>query len=180
EKTTDQGKNFFGNNSFKYYHVNSASYILLAKWFDYLREAGIWDNTRIIIVSDHGDGGITHPDFSAFQNNHVLPYNSILLFKEFGSNEPLKLNSDFMTTADVPFLALKDIVENPINPFTGNPLTPDKKDGIYIFTEGHTNTNFYTGTTCLENDSKFFHVHDSIFDSGNWTELTYKDFKDKK
>ncbi|MDR2738637.1 MAG: membrane protein insertase YidC, partial [Treponema sp.] len=110
EKTTDQGKNFFGNNSFKHYHVNSASYILLAKWFDYLREAEIWDNTRIIIVSDHGDGGITHPDFSAFQNNHVLPYNSLLLFKDFGSNEPPKTNNDFMTTADVPFLALKDIV----------------------------------------------------------------------
>ncbi|MDR2792270.1 MAG: membrane protein insertase YidC, partial [Treponema sp.] len=110
EKTTDQGKNFFGNDSFKYYHVNSASYILLAKWFDYLREAGIWDNTRIIIVSDHGDSGITHLDFSAFQNNHILPYNSLLLFKDFGSNEPPKTNNDFMTTADVPFLALKDIV----------------------------------------------------------------------
>jgi YidC/Oxa1 family membrane protein insertase len=180
EKTGDYGENFFGNDSFKYYHVNSASYILLAKWFGYLREAGVWDNTRIIIVSDHGDGGITHPDFSGFQNNHVLPYNPILLFKDFGSDEPLKTNNDFMTSADVPFLALKDIVENPINPFTGNPLTPDKKDGIYIFTEGRTNTSFYTGATCLEDNSKFFYVHDSIFDGKNWAELSYKDFKDKK
>jgi hypothetical protein len=180
EKTTDYGRNFFGNDSFKYYHVNSASYILLAKWFDYLREAGVWDNTRIIIVSDHGDSGITHPDFSTFQNNHVLPYNPILLFKDFWDNEPLKTNNDFMTSADVPFLALKDIVENPINPFTGNPLTPDKKNGIYIFTGGRTNTSFYTGSTCLEDNSKFFYVHDSIFDNRNWTELTYKNFKDRK
>jgi hypothetical protein len=85
-----------------------------------------------------------------------------------------------MTTADVPFLALKDIVENPINPFTGNSLTPDKKDGIYIFTEGRTNTSFYDGAVCLEDNSKFLYVHDSIFDSRNWTELKYKDFKDKK
>jgi YidC/Oxa1 family membrane protein insertase len=180
EKIDDYGDNFFGNNSFKYYHVNSAAYILLTKWFNYLRQEGVWDNTRIIIVSDHGDGGITHPDFSDFQNNYVLPYNPILLFKDFGGNEPLKINNDFMTNADVPFLALKDIVENPINPFTSEPLTPDKNNGIYIFAEGRTNTSFYTGTTCLEDNSKFFYVHDSIFDNKNWSELKYKDFKDKK
>jgi YidC/Oxa1 family membrane protein insertase len=180
EKITEHGDNFFGNDSFKYYHVNSAAYILLTRWFDYLRLEEVWDNTRIIIVSDHGDGGITHPDFSDFQNNHVLPYNSVLLFKDFDDNGALKINTDFMTSADVPLLALKDIVENPINPFTGKPLTPDKDDGIYIFAEGRTNTSFYTGTICLEDNSQFFHVRDSIFDSKNWTELRYKDFKDKK
>jgi YidC/Oxa1 family membrane protein insertase len=177
---TEHGDNFFGNDSFKYYHVNSAAYILLTKWFDYLRLEGVWDNTRVIIVSDHGDGGLTHPDFSNFQNNHVLPYNPILLFKDFSDNDPLKTNNDFMTNADVPCLALKNIIENPINPFTGKPLTPDKNDGIYIFVEGRTNTNFYTGATCLEDNSKFFHVRDLIFDSRNWAEVKYKDFKDKK
>jgi YidC/Oxa1 family membrane protein insertase len=180
ERITAHGDNFFGNDSFKYYHVNSAAYILLTKWFDYLRLEGVWDNTRIIIVSDHGDGGLTHPDFSNFQNNHVLPYNPILLFKDFGNNEALQTNNDFMTNADVPFLALKDIAENPTNPFTGKPLTPDKNDGIYIFTGGRTNTSFYAGTTCLEDNSKFFHVQDSIFDSRNWNELKYKDFKNRK
>jgi branched-subunit amino acid transport protein len=180
ERITNHGENYFGNDSFKYYHVNSAAYILLTKWFDYLRQEGVWDNTRIIIVSDHGDNGITHPDFSDFQNNHVLPYNPILLFKDFGGKDTLIINSDFMTNADVPFLALKDIVENPTNPFTGKPLTPEKNDGIYIFLDGYTNTNFYAGAICLENNSKFFHVRDSIFDSKNWVEIKYKDFKDAK
>jgi hypothetical protein len=180
EKITRHGDNFFGNDSFKYYHVNSAAYILLNKWFDYLRLEGVWDNTRIIIASDHGDGGITHPDFSDFQNNHILPYNPILLFKDFGDHDALKINNDFMTIADVPFLTLKDIVENPINPFTGKPLTPDKNDGAYIFLEGRAATSSYAGTTCLEDNSKFFQVQNSIFDSKNWIELKYKDFKDKK
>jgi YidC/Oxa1 family membrane protein insertase len=180
ERITRHGDNFFGNDSFKYYHVNSAAYILLTKWFDYLRLEGVWDNTRIIIASDHGDGGITHPDFSDFQNNHILPYNPILLFKDFGDNDALKINNDFMTIADVPLLALKDIVENPINPFTGKPLTPDKKDGAYIFLEGRSTTSSYAGATCLEDNSKFFQVQNSIFDSKNWIELKYKDFKDKK
>ena len=37
-----------------HYHVNIASYIALGEWFDYLRENGVYDNTRIIIVADHG------------------------------------------------------------------------------------------------------------------------------
>jgi YidC/Oxa1 family membrane protein insertase len=179
ERITQQGNNFFGNKSFKYYHVNAASYILLAKWFDYLHSEGVWNNTRIIIVSDHGDGGITHPDFSSFQNNHVLPYNPILLVKDFAENDEFTINTDFMTNADVPLLALKDIVENPVNPFTGKVLGPEKDKGIYIFTGGYTNTSFYSGTICLDDNSGFYYIHDSIFEQENWQELKYKDFKER-
>jgi hypothetical protein len=177
---TKIGNNFFQNDSFKYYHVNAAAYILLAKWFAHLRSEDVWDNTRIIIVSDHGDGGITNPHFSSFQNNLVLPYSPILLYKDFAKNDPLETNNEFMTNADVPLLAVKDIVENPTNPFTGKPLKADKENGIYIFLEGYTNTTYYTGTTCLEDNSQFYRVHDSIFDSNNWQKLRYKDFKDKQ
>jgi YidC/Oxa1 family membrane protein insertase len=178
EKVTQQGNNFFENDgSFKHYHVNSAAYLLLAKWFDYLRSEDIWDNTRIIIVSDHGDGGITHPDFSSFQNNHVLPFNPVFLFKDFAENDTLKTNMDFMTSADMPLMAIKDIIKDAVNPFTKKILEPDKKDGAYIFTQGYTNTDYYSGTTCLENNSIFFHVYDSIFDRKNWNELQYKDFR---
>ena len=31
-----------------------ASYRALGDWFDYLRANNLYDNTRIIIVSDHG------------------------------------------------------------------------------------------------------------------------------
>jgi hypothetical protein len=179
-KTTETGHNFFGNSSFKYYHTNIAAYIQLAKWFTYLRTEGVWDNTRIVIVSDHGDSGLTHPDFSSFQNNYVLQYNPILLFKDFSENGELKTDMGFMTSADTPLLAVKDIIENAVNPFTGRILAPDKKDGIYLFTEGNSNTGYYNGTTCLEDNSKFYYVHEDIFDSKNWKELVYRDFKNIK
>ncbi|AEF82661.1 YidC/Oxa1 family membrane protein insertase [Leadbettera azotonutricia] len=176
----EHGDNFFGNNSYKYYHVNSSSYILLSKWFDYLRSEGVWDNTLIIIVSDHGESGITNPDFTSFQNNHILSYNPILLVKNFSDNSKLKINNEFMTNADIPLLALEGNIVNPTNPFTKNKLTADKKEGIYIFTEGFTNTSYYNGTTCLEDDSKFYHVRDNIFEPKNWQELKYGDFKNNK
>jgi hypothetical protein len=178
ETVTETGENFFHNErSYKDYHVNAASYTLLARTFRYLKENGVWDNTRVIIVSDHGDFGIVHPEFSTFQNFHTLQYNPILLVKDFNAEGKLKTNNDFMTNADVPALALAGIVDNPVNPFTGNPVAADKEDGVYIYLEGNTNPNYYNGTTMLTDDSKFFHVRASIFDSENWREVRYRDFK---
>ena len=37
-----------------HYHANMASLIQIGQWLNYLRESGVYDNTRIIIVSDHG------------------------------------------------------------------------------------------------------------------------------
>ena len=36
------------------YQIQAAAFEMLGKWFDQLREQGVYDNTRIIIVSDHG------------------------------------------------------------------------------------------------------------------------------
>ena len=41
-------------NQVTHYHVNIATYIQLGEWFDYMRANGVYDNTRIILVSDHG------------------------------------------------------------------------------------------------------------------------------
>jgi len=175
---TEHGDNFFNNTkSFKTFHVNSAAFMLLSRWFNHLRKEGVWDNTRIIIVSDHGDSGLFNPDFSVFQNNYVLPLNSLLLVKDFDQNEPLHINHNFMTSADVPLLSLKGILENPINPFTNNNLTSEKSEGIYIYTQGYTNSKWYQGTSFLNNNSTFLHVKDNIFERNNWSEVKYRDFR---
>ena len=41
-------------NDYAYYQCNVAALLQLGKWFDYLRENGVYDNTRIIVMSDHG------------------------------------------------------------------------------------------------------------------------------
>jgi YidC/Oxa1 family membrane protein insertase len=38
----------------KHYHVAMAALLLLGQWFDFLKENGAYDNTRIIVSSDHG------------------------------------------------------------------------------------------------------------------------------
>ena len=94
--------------------------------------------------------------------------NPVLLVKDFGS-AGFTVSDEFMTNADVPSLALEGIVDSPVNPFTGNPINMDSKNGdqiIYISGSGSVLTN--NGTQFVEADRRWFTVHDNIFDKNNW------------
>jgi YidC/Oxa1 family membrane protein insertase len=115
-----------GNGQFAldyYYHINMASLLLLGKWFTFLKENGVYDNTRIIVVSDHGINA-----FSGFDGNIILPtseclqfYTALLLFKDFNAKE-FTVDNQFMVNADVPILATEGIISSPVNPFTEKKL----------------------------------------------------------
>lgn len=109
------------------YHANMAALMALGEWFDYLREEGVYDNTRIILVSDHG----RNMGFSKYQMGKefyedILYYNALLLVKDFGETE-IKTDYRFMTNADTPLLAMDGIIEEPRNPFTGKTMTDEVK-----------------------------------------------------
>jgi len=106
-----------------HYHALMASLIRLGKWMDDLREQGVYDNTRIILVSDHGHAEDILPDtrFGEEEWESILRFSSFLMVKDFNSRT-FTVDDRFMTQADVPTLALKDLIENPVNPFTGNPI----------------------------------------------------------
>ena len=57
----------------------------------------------------------------------VMSFKPLLLVKDFGSTE-LTVDDTFMTTADTPTLAFSGLIENPVNPFTGNPIHSDYKN----------------------------------------------------
>lgn len=110
-----------------HYHVNMASMMKFAKWFDYLKEQGVYDNTRIIIVSDHGYQLNSFADMVNMPTIDLMPFNALLLVKDFGSEGEMRTDLDFMTNADTPTLAFKDLIEDPVNPFTGNAVTDSAK-----------------------------------------------------
>lgn len=170
---SDFGPELFNGNitSQKHYHVNAASYLLLAKWFDELRLNNVYDNTKIIIVSDH-DELVVKPLFSEELNRINTFYNPVLLVKDFNSDGDIKTDMTFMTTADVPLLALAGIIPNPVNPFTGNILKADKDNGVDIYLGGSAYTRDFPSWEALEKTSSFYHVKDNIFDEKNWTKIT--------
>ena len=110
----------------EHYHVNMLAMIQLGNWFDYLREQGVYDNTRIILVSDHSWGMKLWDDTTDTKLEQIESYNALLMVKDFGA-EGFSTNDEFMTIADVPTLATQSLIDNPTNPFTENPINSDEK-----------------------------------------------------
>ncbi len=114
-----------------HYHVNMATFLQLGNWFDSLRERGVWDNTRIILVSDHGnnlshDRELVHNVEGVGDLKDVESFYPLLMVKDFNSKE-FSVSQEFMTNADTPTLAFENLIENPVNPFTGKTVNSDEK-----------------------------------------------------
>ena len=154
-----------------------AAYTQLGKWFDWMREQGVYDNTRIIVVADHG------------RNMHHLPsmhldstekdgkldveyYYPLLMVKDFGATE-LTTNSEFMTNADTPLLALSGLVANPVNPATGNAITDNEKRAHdqHVLASDNWVIQENNGNTFRMDDSYWLSVHDDVRDVNNWSIL---------
>ena len=151
-----------------HYHVNMASYIALGEWFDYLRENGVYDNTRIILVADHGRN---LGQFDVICNDEDMEYfMPLLMVKDFDA-KGFTVSEEFMTNADTPVIATSGLIEDPVNPFTNNPITSDAKSDfrtVFLSTIISTETN--GGNTFLPG-SWFTFKGGDIHDPDNWEYL---------
>ncbi len=118
-----------------HYQINMAALLQLGEWFDYMRENDVYDNTRIILVADHGYDLYHLDDFYLADGEDISFYYPLLMVKDFDSDE-FTISEEFMTNGDVPALAVRDIIEEPVNPFTGKKIdSHDKtKHEQYVFT----------------------------------------------
>ena len=117
-------------NQMTHYHVNMATMLQLGQWLDELREQGVYDNTRIIIVSDHGQSlGLFNMRLPDTENSYedIMFYNALLMVKDFGSAE-FHTDDTFMTIADTPTLAFDGLIPDPQNPFLNHPITSEDKE----------------------------------------------------
>ena len=165
---TDKGPSAFANENF--YHVDTASILLLGKWLTYLKNNNVYDNTRIILVSDHGRGNSKKINNIRLPSGQILQsYNSILMFKDFNSKGKLVTDNTFMTNADVPLLLTSDLITKPVNPFTNIELTSDKENGATITTIGALSSRVHTKYLLKIDNNQWLHVNNNIFDSKNWS-----------
>jgi YidC/Oxa1 family membrane protein insertase len=164
---TNYGKSLFSREI--KYHANAAAIKRLSDYFDFLRLYDVYDNTRIILVSDHG---VLDNSFITKTNLpfHVDQFNPFLLVKDFNAKGAMKTDMTFMTNADVPALAMKELIENPVNPFTGNAITTiGKKNNPQLILIDRVNNR--NESEIELNTQNTYYVHTNIFDSKNWGKI---------
>lgn len=170
-----------------HYQSNMGALLCLGKWLDYLKEEDMYDNTRIVIVADHGRGIEALGDMMYYDDTHPLGsnrneivdgkevdilnleyYYPLLMFKDFGSEE-FSVSDEFMTNADAPVLALTGAIDNPINPATGKLIDSSEKTahpqyvyGNSFWALGEEGKKTYEGGV-------WFTVEDDMRKRENWT-----------
>lgn len=111
-----------------HYHVNMATMQQVAAWLEYLKASGVYDNTKIILVSDHGyylyqSEIFQYPEHISTDAANFFP---LLMVKDFNAHG-FSVSDEFMTNADVPTISCDGVIENPVNPFTGKPINNAEK-----------------------------------------------------
>ncbi len=169
ERFTLEGNTLEMNEEYHYahYQCNMAAMLQLGKWFDYMRENGVYDNTRIILVADHGCSLGQTEAFILEDGKDVSDFYPLLMVKDFDS-KGFTTSKEFMTNGDVPTLAVKDIIKDPVNPFTGEKIDCYEKSAHaqYIIDSDENDIKKNNGNTFLP--ARWYSVHDNIWDKDNW------------
>ena len=157
---TEKGENRFGAETvFIHYHTNAATLRMLGEWFGWMRANGVYDNTRIVIASDHGRHfrGENKTLNTDFDKSELAAWNALLMYKDFGTTGGIKTDTSFMTVADVPALAVN-----------GKDDKAQKNNGMTVITglgeaSDHGKYKF--------NYTEKYRVKDNIFKAANWEKL---------
>ena len=158
------------------YQIQAAAFEMLGNWFDQLREQGVYDNTRIIIVSDHGAPFCLFGDNGVGDGLNVCNFNCLMMVKDFGATG-FNVCDDFIMNADTPAIAVSGIIDEPVNPFTGAPIVSelDNAQSFRYFSSEVHNVTQNNGNTFVPGD---WYSYDpsvgDIYDLSGWSYLGYQ------
>lgn len=124
---------------FSLQHENAArcALKLAADYLDFLKAQGVYDATKIVIVSDHGIVGpvedrSTRAVAGGTTANPFVRTRSVLLVKEVGASRPLSISEEFLPNAEVPRIVCEEI-GGCVNPFLGNrTIAPHGRDDPFF------------------------------------------------
>jgi len=167
--------NMYRDDQYMSYQSNMAALIKVGEWLTYLKDNGVYDNTRVIIVADHGANISQIPSMTFFEGEEPFEterYYPLLMVKDFADSKEdagaLAFSDEFMTNADVPTLATKDIISNPKNPFTGKLISNSDKytKEQLVIDSNEWNVDKNNGKKFIK--STWLSVRGDVRDVGNW------------
>jgi len=142
-------------------------------FFEYLKQNDVYDNTKIIIVSDHGmlDDSEAIRNFKTNAPFKAL-YVATLIVKNFNSHGEIKTDYTYMTNADTPYLAAKDVIKDAKHPFTGKPLEVEDKNAYSILNTSRAQSTRIRKEKAFDvKPNEWYTVKDNIFIDENWSPL---------
>ena len=163
----------------EHFYVNYLAHESCAKFFKFLKDNNCWDNSRIIIIGDHGRDPMRTRDMkfiADFANTGFSPDASIplIMMKDFNSEGTLKKDYTFMTLADIPALTTKNLSsELQKNPFSGKDfLETENKTVVKIITAGNWHANHQLKSTQFE-DAEWAFVKENVYVPSNWSRKNF-------
>lgn len=163
----DRSVNVNNSLQFSYYESMMASLRALGDWFDTLRAMGCYDNTRIILVADHGTNYFDETTYNGVNQGH---FNPLLLVKDFGATG-FTVSDQIMTNAQTPFLAFDGLISNPVNPSTGNPLVSRLSEGHFIVMYNDDIVAEDVNGRSTYSEGEWYEVDGDVLAPDSWTPL---------
>ncbi len=157
------------------YHINMAALLRIGEWLDYLKAEGVYDNTRIIIVADHGSRKCWFDHFELDEYKTPMEYFlPLFMVKDFDAHG-FQISNDFMTNADACVMAVSgDVVEDAVNPFTGNALDGHQKteDPVRVTINADLNVEEFHGNKFTK--GHWYTVSGSPYQKESWQYMGYE------
>lgn len=139
----------------------------LEKWFDWMKANNVYDNTQIILVSDHGrwDSSELIAAFGGDNESrsgivYPLALHGLLLVKDFNAKGNLKTNTEYLTANwDVQNLILRNIGQHTDEPWLSSERVRCSVDGSWPRTSHKKDKYVIKNSVCVKG---------TIFDRNNW------------
>ncbi len=146
---------------FRSYCANVAALKSLGQWMEKLKELGVYDNTRIIVAADHGFAVFAFPQMIYEGGTSYEQFNPLLLVKDFGDRD-YETSEEFVSNADVCAFAMEGIIEDPVDPYTGQSakIRPDEGESVMQASD----VREYDGLS-----RRLYEFHDDVRVPENWT-----------
>ncbi len=118
---------------FRGYCANVAAIRAVGEWMDQLKSEGVYDNTRIVIVADHGFASFSFPQMIYEGGTDFAKLNPLLMVKDFNESD-YHTDDTLMSNADTVAIAMEGIIHDPVDPYDNSParITYDKSGEIEL------------------------------------------------
>lgn len=166
--TDNNGYTWFDGIILEHYYAERYAVRAVARWLDWMRKEGVYDNTQIIIASDHSHDDSDEVN-TAFEQRygHSAPGrpHALLMVKGKDASAPLATDMRPMSGADIPMLICREAGPCPglsdPDPLMFDPMTRKREHSVKQ--KGHAHRSRFHVTT--------YEVTGSMFEAENWRKL---------